>query len=265
MSTPTARQVSIGLPNIARSEWTKLRTVRSTYWTAAVAVLATVAAGPLICARLAWLLNHGQAQPGDFDPTTTSLDGFYLAQLAAGALGVLVISSEFGTGMIRATLTAVPQRIAVLAGKAAVFTTATLALGEIMAFAAFGAGQAFLAHANAGVSLADPDVFRAVAGAGLYLAAVGLLGFALGALIRHTAGALSAFFAVLFAPSIIVDILPTSWHTAINYMPANAGSQIFAVQQTGGALPPWTGLGLLFLYVALLLLAAAVLMQRRDI
>ena len=123
----------------------------------------------------------------------------------------------------------------------------------------------YLRRADAGVSLSAPGVLRAVAGAGLYLAAVGLLGFALGTLIRHTAGALSAFFAVLFAPSIVVDILPTTWHTAINYMPANAGSQIFAVAHADGALPPWTGLGLLFMYIALLLLAAVTLMQRRDV
>lgn len=265
MTSINRGQVTIGYTNLARSEWTKLRSVRSTYWTAAVAVLAAIAAGPLICARLAWLLTHGQAQPGDFDPTTTSLDGFYLAQLAAGALGVLVISSEFGTGMIRATLTAVPQRAAVLACKAAVFTSATLAAGEIMAFTAFALGQALLRRADAGVSLSAPGELRAVAGAGLYLAAVGLLGFALGTLIRHTAGALSAFFAVLFAPSIVVDVLPTTWHNAINYMPANAGSQIFAVARADGALPPWTGLGILCIYIALLLLAAVTLMQRRDV
>lgn len=265
MNTATIPQVGIGYRNLARSEWTKLHTVRSTYWTAAVAVLAILVAGPLVCARLAWLISHGQVQMGDFDPTTTSLDGFYLAQLAAGALGVLVISSEFGTGMIRATLTAVPQRPSVLAAKAAVFTTATLVVGEITAFTSFTIGQALLARAHAGVSLAAPGVFRAVAGAGLYLAAVGLLGFALGALVRYTAGALSAFFAVLFAPSIIVDILPSSWHTAINYMPANAGSQIFAVQRAGGALAPWTGLALLCLYITVLLGAAFALGQRRDV
>jgi ABC-2 type transport system permease protein len=255
---------TIGYANLARSEWTKLTTVRSTYWTALGAVLAAVALGALICARMAALINSGHEHIGDFDPTTFSLNGLYLAQIAAGALGVLVISSEYGTGMIRATLTAVPQRRAVLGSKAMVFGLATLAAGELMSFSAFAIGQALLSRAQAGVSLADPGVARAVVGGGLYLTAVGLLGFGLGALIRHTAGALSAFFGVLFAPSVIVDLLPSSWHAAINYMPANAGSQIFTVEHTSGALAPWAGLGVLVAYAAAVITAATLIITHRD-
>ncbi len=260
----TPRGQSIGYRNLARSEWTKLISVRSTYWTAIVAVLATVALGALICARMAGLINSGRESVGSFDPTTFSLNGIYLAQIAAGALGVLVISSEYGTGMIRATLAAVPQRLAVLGSKGVVFASATLLLGELMSFAAFGTGQALLARAHAGASLSDPGTLRAVLGAGLYLTVVGLLGFGIGALIRHSAGALSAFFGVLFVPSVIVDLLPASWHDAINYMPANAGSQIFAVQHSSGALSPWAGFGVFCGYAAIALVAGAVLMLRRD-
>jgi ABC-2 type transport system permease protein len=260
----TRVHVKIGFVNLLRSEWTKLKSVRSTYWTALVAAIAAVAVAAIICARMASLINAGKDSAESFDATTFSLNGLYLAQIAAGSLGVLVISSEYGTGMIRATLSAVPQRLAVLGSKAAVFGLATLILGEALSFVAFGLGQALLARAHAGVSIGAPGVLRAVIGGGLYLTVVGLLGFGLGALIRHSAGALSAFFGVLFATSVIVDILPSSWHNAINYMPANAGSQIFAVQHTSGSLSPWAGFGLLCLYAVAAIAAAAVLMTRRD-
>jgi len=270
MSTATlpastaAKEPSIGYLNLARSEWTKLKSVRSTYWTALVAVLAMIALGAAICARMAALINEGKESIDGFDPTTFSLNGLYLAQVAAGALGVLVISSEYGTGMIRATLSAVPQRLAVLGAKGAVFGLATLILGEVTSFAAFGIGQALLARAHAGVSLSAPQVLRAVIGGGLYLTMVGLLGFGLGALVRHTAGALSAFFGLLFAPSVIVDLLPSSWHQAINYMPANAGTQIFTVQHTSGSLSPWAGFGMFSAYAGAAIATAAVLMTGRD-
>ena len=268
MTTSVSRQVdaqvTIGFANLAHSEWTKLRSVRSTYWAALGAFIAAIGVAVIICARMASLINDGTESADSFDPTTFSLNGLYLAQVAIGALGVLVISSEYGTGMIRATLVAVPQRLAVLASKGVVFGVATFVLGEVMSFAAFGLGQALLSKAHAGVTLTDPTVLRAVIGGGLYLAVIGELGFALGALIRHTAGALSAFFGILFATSVLIDILPASWHNAINYMPANAGSQIFAVQQTATALSPWAGIGLLSLYTAVALGLSAILMIRRD-
>ena len=219
---------SVGFGNVMRSEWTKLRTVRSTYWTAVIAVLATVALGAVICARFATEIDNGKQSLDGFDPTLTSLNGIYLAQVAIGTLGVLMISSEYGTGMIRATFMAVPQRRLVLAAKAMVFAAATFVAGEGMSFAAFGVGQLILgdAHpptapkARVAAALGDPDVLRAVFGAGLYLTAVGLLGFGLGALIRHTAGALSAFFGVLFALTVLVDLLPSSLAQHADQLPA---------------------------------------------
>ena len=176
---------TIGFGNVLRSEWTKLRSVRSTYWTLLMAVLTTVALGAVICARWAYVARHdGPGNLDGFDPTLTSLNGIYLAQIAVGALGVLVITSEYGTGMIRATFSAVPQRRSMLAAKGIVFGVAMLVLGEVMSFAAFGIGQALLSGAHAGASLGQPGVLRAVIGAGLYLSAAGLLGFGLGTMIR---------------------------------------------------------------------------------
>ncbi len=263
-TTPTA-PTSIGFPNLLRSEWTKLRSIRSTYWTAGSAVLASIVLGIIICARTAYNINHGIDSTDGLDATLTSLNGLYIAQVAIGILGVLTISSEYGTGMIRATFTAVPQRRALLAAKGVVFAAATLLAGEIMSFTAFGIGQALLARAHAGASLSQPGVLRATIGGGLYLTAVGLLGFGIGALVRNTAGALSAFFGTLFALTALTDLLPTNWRNdVINYMPANAGSQIITVIHPAGALAPWAGLGVLSLYALAALTAATILITRRD-
>lgn len=167
--------------------------------------------------------------------------------------------------MIRATLTAVPQRRALLAAKGLVFAIATLIACEIMSFTAFGIGQALLARAHAGASLSQPGTLRATIGGGLYLTAVGLLGFGIGALVRHTAGALSAFFGILFALTAVTDLLPTNWRNdVINYLPANAGSQIITVIHPSRALAPWAGLGVLCLYTLAALTAATILITRRD-
>jgi ABC-2 type transport system permease protein len=256
---------SIGFANLLRSEWTKLRSLRSTYWTAGISVLAAIGLGAVVCARTAYNIRHGAESANGLDSTLTSLDGLYIAQIVVGALGVLTISSEYTTGMIRATLTAVPQRRAMLAAKGLVFATAALVVGELLSFTAFGVGQALLGPAHAGVTLSQPGVLRATIGGGLFLTAVGLLGFGLGALVRHTAGALSAFFGVLFALNPITDLLPTNLRNdIINYLPLNAGSQIITVIHPARALSPWTGLATLLLYAVAAIAAATILITRRD-
>jgi hypothetical protein len=257
---------TIGFANVLRSELTKLRSVRSTYWTAAGAAGATLAVCLIVCLQWRSNLLNGKDTLQGFDPTLTSLNGLYLAQLAAGTLGVLVMSSEYGTGMIRATMTAVPQRRVVLAAKGLVFAICTLLVGEILSFVAFGSGQLILAGAHASASLTDPTVLRATFGGGLYLTAIGLLGFGLGALIRHTAGALCALFGLLFASTAVVDLLPAAWRdTLIDYMPLNAGSQILTTVPTSSALGAWAGLGVLSLYAAAAITGAALLITRRDV
>ncbi len=258
VATPT----TVGFPNVLRSEWTKLRSLRSSYWSAGFIVLVTL--GLAVVMGIRWARQHGPL-PSDFDPTNVSLSGIYLAQIVVGALGVLTISSEYTTGMIRATFAAVPQRRTVLAAKAAVLAAATLALGELVSFTAFGIGQTLLTGKHAGVSLGDPGALRAVFGAGLYLSATALLAFGLGATIRHTAGAISAFFGVLFAPSIIVGLLPASWANQIfPYLPANSGSQIFTTVAMKNTLSPWTGLGVFCLYVLIALGVGFALVGARD-
>jgi ABC-type transport system involved in multi-copper enzyme maturation permease subunit len=262
-STAAGTYRSVGFDNVLRSEWTKLRSLRSTTVCGTLAVVATIGLAVALGAR--WAHQTPGTIQSDFDATNVSLSGVYIAQLIVGTLGAMTISSEYTTGMIRATFSAVPQRRAVLAAKALVLVSVTLVLAEITCFISFGICQALLVHQHVGASLSDPGVLRAVSGAGLYLAAIALLGFGLGATIRHTAGALSAFFGILFAPSALVDLLPTQLRNdLINYMPANSGSQVFTIVRVHGSLSPWTGLGVFCLYVLAALLTGFVLVGVRD-
>ena len=257
MTVATQPRSAVGasvVRDVVAAEWIKLRSVRSTYWTLLIAVVATVGLGALICVGYVARFDHlSPVERVGFDATTTSLSGLFLAQVAIGALGVLVISSEYGTGMIRTTFTAVPHRRTVFAAKAAVFAAAALVVGELMSFAAFAIGQAILAQKGVGVSLTDPHVFRAVAGGGLYLTAVGLLGVSTAALIRHTAGAMCALFGLLFATSIVVALLPATWRDPLSRLtPSAAGSQILTVHRAHDMLGPWAGLVVLLAYAAVL-------------
>jgi hypothetical protein len=261
-ATAATRYETIGFGNVLHSEWTKLRSLRSSQLCAALVVLLMFGLAIVMGAR--WAHQSGR-MPDKFDATNIGLSGVYLAMIVVGAVGVLTISSEYATGMIRATFGAVPQRLPVLAAKAIVLAGVTFVGGQIVTVASFLLCQAFLARKDAGVSLGDPGVLTAVAGAGLFLTAVALLGVGLGATIRHTAGAISAFFGVVFALPAVVDLLPTNWRNdIIEYLPLNAASQILQTDHRSDALGPWQGLGVFCVYVAAALIAGAVVVDRRD-
>jgi ABC-2 type transport system permease protein len=262
-SAPPTEARTVGLANIARSEWTKLRTVRSTYWTAIIAVLVTI--GIAVIGTTSFMQHF---RPGDlegFDAPNFVLQGLYAAQLALGALGVMTITGEYATGMIRTTLSSVPQRRIVVSVKGLIYIAAIFVIGEVTSLATFAIGQGILHQKHAGVGLFDPNVLRVVIGGGLYVTAVGLLAFAIGTLVRRTAGALSAFFGVLFLPSALIDLLPRTWRAdAIKFAPVNAGTQILNTHRIDGMLGPWQGLGFLVLYGAIILVGALWLLGRRD-
>jgi hypothetical protein len=257
----------VGLRDVLRSEWIKLRSVRSTFWTAVAATVIAIGVGDLLCLYFSANWSHlSAAQRRTFDPTATSLGGIFFAQIAIGTLGVLVVTSEYGTGMIRTTFAAVPQRRLLLAAKALTFAGMAFLLGEMLSFTAFGIGQAILGPKHLGASLRDTDVLRAVIGGGIYLTLVGLLGMALGALIRRTAGGLATLFGLLFLAMLIASTLPASWYDRIGqYLPASAGSQIMFVEPLDQhVLGPWSGVGVLALYVTAVFGPAAYLVGRRD-
>src|SRR6266540_4554172 len=240
--------------DILQSEFCKLRSVRSTFWTLVAAVVFNVGLAALLAVVLPSRLSaHEQAT---IDSTRLSLGGLHLSQIALGVLGVLVITSEYGTGMIRATLSAVPQRRLLLAAKAIVFAVTALVVGIASSFAAWFVFQAFLSDNSLQSSIGDPGVVRAVTGGGLYLTMLGLLGLGLGAIIRVSAGAIAALFGLLFVPPILIGILPTSWQTTIGpYIPMRAGERIYILHSHEAGLGAWPGFGVFSLYAALALTA----------
>jgi ABC-2 type transport system permease protein len=191
--------------------------------------------------------------------------GVGLGQLAICVLGALVITTEYSTGVIRASLLAVPRRLPVLAAKVAVFAVLVLVVTEIVAFCSFFLGSTIL-HAHVAVSLSDSGVARAVAGAGLYLTVLGLFAMSIGTLIRHTAGAISTVIGVVLVLPILSGLLPGSWGAHVNaYLPEQAGTLITHTrEQSGDLLSPWQGFGVLCLWTVLLLAVAAYLLNRRD-
>ena len=253
------------LPHFAevlRSEFCKFRSVRSTFWALVAAVGFNVVVAVLLGVFLPGALSaHEKAT---IDSTRLSLGGLHLSQIAIGVLGVLVITSEYGTGMIRASLGAVPQRRLMLAAKTIVFAAAALVIGVIANFAAYFAFQAFVTG-SLRTSLSDPGVLRAVTGAGLYLVVLGLLGVGLGAVIRSSAGAVAALFGLLFVPQLLVALLPGSWRDTIGpYLPMQAGAAVFSVHHEANTLQPWQGFGVFCLYAAAALAVAFALITHRD-
>jgi ABC-type transport system involved in multi-copper enzyme maturation permease subunit len=249
-----------------RSERIKLTTVRSTWITLLVALAVGIGLGALI-SYLAG--NHyassGMAGRATWDPTAFSLDGIQLAELAVAVLGVLVISSEYGTGMIRVSLAAVPRRSRFLAAKAVVFTAVVLVAGEVMAFAAFLLGQTLIGSSAPHASFANPGVLRAVTGAGVYLAVIGLLALAIGTLVRRTAAGISAVMALLFVFPGLFGVLPSSWRNPLEeFWPTQAGTQIFILHPAAHTLAPWPGLAVLLLFTAAVMATASLALNRRD-
>jgi hypothetical protein len=249
-----------------RSEWTKLRSLRSTFWALTVTVVLGVGLGAAISAAGA----HGYAQSSasgklSWDPTALSLDGIGIATLAIAVLGVLFISSEYSSGMIRASLIAVPRRGRLLAAKSLVFAAVTFVVGEVTSFTAFFVGQALISGHAPHAALGDPGVTRAVVGAGLALTALAVLSVATGALLRHPAAAIAAMIAVLFVLPGIAQALPDSWRNPVTeYWPTQAGGQLASVHHAANTLKPWPGFGVMCLFVAIVYAIAWTLLDRRD-
>ena len=263
---PDGYRQQVTLARVVRSEWTKLRSLRSTVYSLLAAVVFVVGLAVLVPSVIVahWPPPNPQDAIG-FDPTTRSLAGVFLAQLAIGTLGVLLMTGEYATGMIRATFAAVPTRLPVLWAKGLVFGAVTLALMVPSVLAAFVIGQSILAGKSLDTSLGSPGVTRAVLGAALYLALVGILGLGLGALVRTTAAGISTLFGLLFVLPIIVRFLPSSWSVPIGkYLPGNAGQSITQVRLDPTALAPWTGFAVFCAYVAVVLVVAAIALKRRD-
>jgi ABC-type transport system involved in multi-copper enzyme maturation permease subunit len=250
---------------VIAAEWIKLRTQQSALWAGAGAIGLTAGFGILYAALLAARPPHGAAAAA-FDPTAVSLSGIQLAQIAVGVLGAMLITSEYGSGMIRATFAAVPRRLPVLWGKAAVALAAVFAACVPAVLIAFFAGQSVLAKVGLDTSFGQPGVARAVLGSAVYLAVAAVLGVGLGALLRNTAAAVTALFGLLFGLQLLAGLIPGGTGVTLEkFMPSTAGQAIASVHtDPGTSLGPWAGLGLFAFYTIVVLALAARRMSRGD-
>jgi ABC-2 type transport system permease protein len=258
-----ARPPRLTFGRVLDAEWTKLRTVRSTVWTLVSLVVVSVGITAMISGLAAADIASGEAGES---PASFVTYGVRFGQVAAAVLGVLVATSEYSSGMIRTTLAAAPRRWSVVAAKALVLGTVLLALGTITTVASYFAGNFFLDQEGIGLALGDPGVLRALAGGGLYLAMLGLFGFAMGLLLRHTAAAVTIVLALIFVVGNVVMLIPGTlgeWLTKL--MPGNAGSEIAMVESFNpNLLEPWAGFAVFSAETTVLLVVAGLLFARRD-
>jgi ABC-2 type transport system permease protein len=251
------------------AEWTKIRSLRSTVWALLLLFVVTVGFTALFTGlTVAQWDTSDPAQKAQIlaDPGRMVLGaGFQLGQLAVCVLGVLVVTGEYSSGTIRASLLAVPTRTPVLAAKAAVFAVLIFIVGELTAIPTFFLGSAIL-HSRAPVSITDPGVLRAVFGGGLYLAVLAVFAIAIGALVRHTAGAITGIIGFVLVLAPLTQLLPGSLGKHIHaYLPSEAGSLAASPHQApNDLLTPWQGLSVFCLETAVLVAVAAYLLRRRD-
>ncbi|HEY8721162.1 ABC transporter permease subunit [Pengzhenrongella sp.] len=266
--------VRLTFPRIVTSEWIKFRTLRSTLWVLGVTIVLMVGVSVLFAFGLKTALASAPpGSPAPYPGATVITAGYYFGQLAVAVLGVLVISGEYSTGMIRSTLAAVPTRLPALAAKALVLAVSSFVVGIV------GVGLSYLATmsllpANMAPAFGEPETIRIVLGSALYLSAISLLAFALGALLRHSAAALASVFGLLLVLPIVFTLVPGPFTQKVSpFLPAAAGGQLMAPQATidamskaatGTFLGPWQGFAILIAWVVVILAAAVVLLRRRN-
>jgi len=284
-----------GLAGTIRSEFTKLRSVRSTYWTIAAMVIVSVGFAAIAGFAIANNLHNNPANKAGMDATQASLGGFFeLGQLIIAVLGALTITSEYSTGMIRTSLTAMPRRGTVYAAKLVVFTTVALVVSLITSFVAFFVGQAAMSGSGVSASLlhsitipanafqngpagnvtfsgttviSPGTVLTAIIGTALFVTAAALIAFGLGAIIRHSAGAITSAIGLLFVIPVIVQLLPDTWRWDIVRFFPDAAGRVLSVtvgQHNPHLWSAWPQFGVTLVYAAVLLGVGAYLFRRRD-
>jgi hypothetical protein len=255
----------VSQPRVLTSEWIKLRSLRSTGYTLLAALVAMIALGCVV----GWATNSHWStidpqERAQFNPIDRSLAGYHLAQLAVVVLGVLLITGEYATGMVRATFGAVPTRLPVLWAKSSLYAAVTFIVMLPASFLAFIGGQHFLA--SHGTTLSASHALRDVVGVAGYLALIGVLAVAGGFIVRSTAGGIASLFGLLLVLPGIGQVLPTSWQRhSLPYLPSNAGASVFTEHTDPGMLGPGLGLLVLAIWVAAAMTAAAFLLARRDV
>lgn len=251
---------------VIKSEWLKFRSLRSTYYSLGAALIGMIGFGALFAAVIAsqWDRISATRDAATIDPVVVGLRGYFLVQLIVGVLGVLIVTGEYSTGMIRSSFAAAPHRLPVVWAKALVFAAITFVITAVGAFLGFFLSQAIL-NPHLQTTLSAPDVLRSIFGAALYVTGVGLLGAGFGWIIRNTAGAIATLFGILLILPVLVEVLPTDWQQNISpYLPSTAGTQLIGTHQDPGMLAPWTGFALFVGYLVVVFAVGAVLLRRRD-
>ncbi len=255
-------------PRVARAEWAKLWSLRSTWITLAVGVLILLAFGTIAALQFRSSLTAGTPVDDDFAGATThslAVFGVPFALIALGVLGVLTTSGEYTTGMIRSTLAAVPRRLPVLWAKAAVYGAVAFTVGVTGVFVSFAISSGILSGTEAAMRFSDDGVVASLFGVGVYLGLAGVIGVALGALLRSSAGGISALVGAFLLVPGLMSLLPKSWRTEITpYLPSNAGESVFALDHAAGALSSGAGLLVLLGWTVLALGGAAYRLRRAD-
>jgi ABC-2 type transport system permease protein len=263
----TATGGRVTLPRVALSEWTKLRSLRSTLYALLAAGVLTIGVGLTASAIIAsgWR-SAGASEKAIYKPLFTSLLGVDLGVLAIGVLGVLVFTSEYSTGMARSTFAAVPKRLPVLWAKTGVYFCVALGVSVPAVLVAFFGGQALLSSEHLEIGFGHAGVARAVFGAAFYLTLTGLLGLGFGAILRNTAAAIVSLMGLLFVIPPLIGILPSTLSNSITpYLPSNAGEAMMEIGHQAHTLSPWAGLAVFVGYTVAVLGTAAILLVRRDV
>ena len=262
---PTGHVQPVTTRRVLRSEWVKLRSLRSTAWTLLVAVVLMIGLGWLA----GWDINatwseHSPHEQATFSSVDGTVGGFYLAQLAVAVLGVLLVTGEYATGMVRATFAAVPRRLTVLWAKATLFAVVTFALMLLAAMAAFVGGQEFLGEH--GTTLGGAGVVRGIVGVSAYLSVVAVLAVAVGFIIRSTAGGVATMCGLLLVAPTAGLLLPASWREhLLPYLPSNAGAAVFSAMPAPDSLTAAAGSVVLGVWLLVAVAAAALSLRRRDV
>jgi ABC-2 type transport system permease protein len=257
----------VTFPRVVHSEWTKLWSLRSTRWVLLVSFIAMAAPGPVISAVQMGRWAHLTLQERvTFDSIDTGIGGWHLAQLGIGVLGVLIISGEYSTGMIRSSLMAVPRRLPVLGAKVLVYAGVIFALMLVATAISFFATQAIVSGHHIQHGIGYPGALRVVIGNVLFLTVLGIMCVGLGGWVRNSAGGIAAFVGLIFVLSGIIDILPSNIGNAVMpYLPLNAGTAVATYTfENSHHLTPWGGFALFCGYTLIVVLGASLTLARRD-